>query len=502
MAPSIKSLSATSARPRRRKVSPSLEGLEGRLLLYSTLGAQWAYGVRITYSFVPDGANIGGYPSALFQTLDAKFSTATWQQQFQKAAAVWEAVANINLVQVPDDGSSLGASGNQQGDPRFGDIRFSAISQSSGTLAVTFLPPPINGGSDAGDIVFNSSTDWRINSAYDLQTVAIHEIGHALGMGHSQISTAVMYAAYNAQKQKLTSDDVIGIQSIWQAPQPDQFNSNGRSNSSFLWPASVTSYIDASAQVSIPGLALNTTGQNEWFYVTVPASTTGTMVATVQSSGLSSLSPKITVFNSMLLGLGQSSSTKFGDTVSVSVPGVRAGQGYLIRVTATPGGTLIGDFGLQLNFGSDAQAPIAPPNTAVPERPDQGGGMLGLEMKIGHGGLVKVGNHIAWGETLTTDEVAPHGHLPHANIREFANRSAAGLDAAAITTLDLAVPDRDNATEASHGNRGRAVPDSVALLVDATSRLADVNEAVDHLLADGELRGLRLRFGWLDLQSS
>ena len=212
-----KSSLVRSSPMRKRAAHPLLEGLEDRLLLYSTLGAQWTYGSRITFSFVPDGTSIGGTPSVLFQTLNAKFSTATWQQQFQKAAAVWQNVTNINLAQVSDDGSSLGANGNQQDDSRFGDIRISAIPQSSGTLATCFLPPPINGGSDAGDIVFNSNVNWQVNSTYDLETVAIHEIGHALGMGHSQITTADMYAYYNGQKQSLTTDDTGGIQSIYGA---------------------------------------------------------------------------------------------------------------------------------------------------------------------------------------------------------------------------------------------------------------------------------------------
>jgi hypothetical protein len=37
---------------------PAPELLESRLLLYSTLGAQWTYGSRITYSFMPDGTSL------------------------------------------------------------------------------------------------------------------------------------------------------------------------------------------------------------------------------------------------------------------------------------------------------------------------------------------------------------------------------------------------------------------------------------------------------------
>ena len=95
-----------SSRPsQKRSARPLLENLEDRLLLYSTYGGTWAYGSRITYSFMPDGTSVGGTPSVLFQTMNAKFPTATWETAIQKAAAVWQAVANINLAQVSDNGS-------------------------------------------------------------------------------------------------------------------------------------------------------------------------------------------------------------------------------------------------------------------------------------------------------------------------------------------------------------------------------------------------------------
>src|SRR5437016_4497877 len=112
-----------SRRARARTARPVVEGLEERLLLYAALGAQWTYGSRITYSFMPDGTSVGGTPSSLFSTLNARFATATWQRQLEQAASLWENVTGINLALVSDNGTAVGTSGNQQGDSRFGDIR-------------------------------------------------------------------------------------------------------------------------------------------------------------------------------------------------------------------------------------------------------------------------------------------------------------------------------------------------------------------------------------------
>ncbi len=203
------------SQPRRRAVRPRVEGLEARLLLYSDLGDQWTYDSRITYSFMPDGTSVGGVPSVLFQTLNAKYATSTWENQIEDAASLWETVTNANLALVSDGGEPVGTNGDQQDDPRFGDIRIGMVPLPAGVLAETFLPPPANGGTDAGDILFNSTVNWQINSSYDLMTVAAHEFGHALGLGESSVSTAVMYGTYNGIKQALTSDDIAGIDSIY-----------------------------------------------------------------------------------------------------------------------------------------------------------------------------------------------------------------------------------------------------------------------------------------------
>ena len=360
-----------SVRTHDRAARPQLEGLENRLLLYSDLGDQWTYSSRITYSFMPDGTSVGGVPSALFQTLNANYPTATWENQIEQAASLWENATNANLALVSDGGEPVGTPGDQQDDPRFGDIRIGMIPLPSGVLAETFLPPPANGGTDAGDILLNSTVNWQINSNYDLMTVAAHEFGHSLGLGESSVSTAVMYGTYNGIKQALTSDDIAGIQSIYGTRQFDQFNTGGQRNNTYLNATNINSYIGANSQIAIPGLDITAGGDSEWFYVNVPSSTTGTMSVTVQSSNLSSLSPKFQIYNSSLVSLGSvTAADSLGATINWSTS-VKAGQGYYIKVLAAGGPGPIGGYGLLVNFGNQSQSPIPPPNTVVAQQPNQ-----------------------------------------------------------------------------------------------------------------------------------
>ena len=377
---------------------PRVEDLEDRVLLYSAYGDQWTYDSRITYSFMPDGTSVGGVPSALFSTLNANFPTATWEGQIEQAASLWEGATNANLALVSDGGEAVGTAGDQQDDPRFGDIRIGAIPLGSGILAETFLPPPANGGTDAGDILFNSSINWQINSNYDLMTVAAHEFGHALGLGESSVSTAVMYGTYNGIKQALTSDDIAGIQSIYGTRQYDQFNTAATATTSTITATNINSYIASNAQIAIPSLDITTAGDSEWFYVTVPSTTTGTMTVTVQSSNLSSLSPESPGLQLVLSLVGQASApNSFGATISVTTS-VAAGQGYYIKVLAA-GGRGVGGYGLLVNFGSQTQSPIPPPNTVVASQPNQGGGM----------GQVTLGDLTGYGVEFTTGTGGQNG---------------------------------------------------------------------------------------------
>lgn len=375
-----------ATRPSPRRLRPAPEGLEPKLLMHSNRGGDWEYGNRITYSFVPDGTSIGGVPSVLSQVLaDRGFTETQWKNEFRRAAAVWQSVAKINLVEVPDGGQAIGVPGNQQNDPRFGDIRIAAAPQSPSALAYAYLPPPFNGGTRAGDIVMNATTAWQINTIYDLQTVAIHEIGHSLGLDHSSVATAVMYDSYNGVKQNLTSDDVAGIRSIYGPRAADPFDAWSPNDSP--WTATnVSQWIPSSNKAQFLGLDLTTGSDVDWIYVQAPAAASGSFRVTMQAAQLGSLSPRIQVYNAalQLAGWATGSSTTYGGTVSLNFTGVAPGTGLFIAALgwngANSGVNGIGTYALQLDFSGGAPMPaVLPPNTTVAEQPDQGGGSINEE---------------------------------------------------------------------------------------------------------------------------
>ena len=106
-----------------------------------------------------------------------------------------------------------------------------------------------------------------------------------------------------------------------------------KSSDSSNTPANTTSYISSNGQIAIPNLRITTASRAEWFSVTVPASTTGTMVVTDQSANLSMLSPSLWLYKpgpKPPIAIGSASSTAYGATVSYSLAGVQAGQTSLL----------------------------------------------------------------------------------------------------------------------------------------------------------------------------
>ena len=79
-----------------------------------------------------------------------------------------------------------------------------------GNLGHTFLP----GTSKDGDIHMDTEEKWTEMFLYN---VAVHEIGHSLGLGHSSYYNSVMYNAYTRTNRitGLHKDDQEGLRKIY-----------------------------------------------------------------------------------------------------------------------------------------------------------------------------------------------------------------------------------------------------------------------------------------------
>jgi hypothetical protein len=391
------------------RTRPRVEQLETRLVPYSLSGDAWPHGNLVTISFVPDGTNLGGVTSNLFSTFNAKWATNVWENQILNAAQVWAKATNLNFSVVTDNGGGIGSGNYQQGDPNMGDIRIGGYNFGTSTLASAYLPPPVNNYSIAGDIQFNTGTTFNIGSTYDLFTVAAHEIGHALGLMHSTVANAIMYGSYNTRKTGLNSDDVSGIQAIYGGARTQDAYDAAASNGSFATASNINSTIDPTALTAVVNnLDITTTSDLDYYTFSAPCGTTGTLDLTVQSTGLSLLDPKVTVYaadQTTILGSATPSITnRIGATLNVTINNVTAGQQFYVKVApydTTAFGT--GAYALTLNFGSGASPTVTLPNTQT---------LAGSPLSTGGGQAEVPGDEDSPGRdvfTTTDSEAAQHG---------------------------------------------------------------------------------------------
>lgn len=79
-----------------------------------------------------------------------------------------------------------------------------------GVLAHAFAP-------QNGRCHYDADEPWDFNGQnIDFETVALHECGHLLGLGHSNTRGSVMEATYAGQRRSLTQDDIDGIRALYQ----------------------------------------------------------------------------------------------------------------------------------------------------------------------------------------------------------------------------------------------------------------------------------------------
>ncbi len=136
------------------------------------------------------------------------------QAEVIRAIRTWEKYVQINFTQATDpnlfDGIDISWELGAHGDA-------GPFDGAGGVLAHAFYPNPPNSETIAGDLHFDEAETWSVGGGTDLYSVALHEIGHSIGMDHSTTSSAVMFSTYSSGTvySDLTSDDINGIRTLY-----------------------------------------------------------------------------------------------------------------------------------------------------------------------------------------------------------------------------------------------------------------------------------------------
>jgi len=187
---------------------------------FTLIGKRWPTTTVTFYTGMP-----GAAPSGL-----------TWSNAFQQAMQQWNDKTEVEFVansgfRNPCEGYSRSATGLDfpagTGDKRNGiDFRSTVCGNDFGStvLAIT-LTNAVEGRFGfnnlvEADIVFNDKYSWDVHDGprktgvAEFRRVALHELGHAIGLGHESTATAIM-APRITDLDQLQADDIAGAKALY-----------------------------------------------------------------------------------------------------------------------------------------------------------------------------------------------------------------------------------------------------------------------------------------------
>jgi hypothetical protein len=166
----------------------------------------------------------------------ANVTASQFQAAVASAFSTWEAVPSATFS---------GTFSSFTGAPPFDDDGISVLGFADRPdldrvlAATTFIINTTSGEVVESDIFFNSAFPWSTASGgetnrYDVESIALHEIGHLLGLGHSALGETelrasggrrviaagasmfpIAFAAGNIEERVLRADDIAGVSDIY-----------------------------------------------------------------------------------------------------------------------------------------------------------------------------------------------------------------------------------------------------------------------------------------------
>jgi hypothetical protein len=313
--------------PSPSRLGLRVEALEDRTVP-TALGSPWPNPDALTLSFAKDGTAVGDATSqtaAAFGGLPA----AVWQREVLRAFQTWAVHTNANIAVVADGGAPFGTPGQAQGDFRFGDIRVGAVPLSEDSLAnVSAFDWGI--GTWSGDLLFNTLSHFATRSApttaADIFTVALHEAGHVFGMDHSDDPASPMYETYTGVKTGLTAGDIAAVKAYYGGRQPDAYEGTRGNNTAAT--ATLVDSITGAAKLTAD-IGSKTDVDN---YVLLNTGLLGTLEVRVKASGISLLTPKVSVYDSWGRLVASGTASGPGGDVTLALPRTLLNLTYTVKV--------------------------------------------------------------------------------------------------------------------------------------------------------------------------
>ncbi len=197
-----------------------------------------------------DGTSAASYQSALNNAINSWDGKSNFQYEINSAYIDPCAAGDDNSVSFESDvcGTAFG---------------------SSGVLAVARTSYYSNGNTFYSDIIFNSAKNWSIHNntgffseifdPYDFQRIALHEVGHTLGLDHEEGNASIMYPSYQNSVTTLQTDDINGIRAIYGFGNPTDDYADDTSAATAINFAT-----DVSGSIEVGG-------DDDYFRISVPA---------------------------------------------------------------------------------------------------------------------------------------------------------------------------------------------------------------------------------------